>query len=122
MQPVSYARHQFPPEIIRHAVRLYLRFSLSYLDVEELLAERGIESTYESVRRWVLKFRPVFARNLRRQRPRPASTWHLDEMVFDPKCGLSTDQHAKSVTRKGADGSSFWTLITAWTSICGPSA
>lgn len=81
MRPVSYARHQFPPEIIRHAVWLYLRFSLSYRDVEELLAERGIETTYESIRRWVLKFGPMFARNLRRLRSRPASTWHLDEMV-----------------------------------------
>src|SRR4051794_33161592 len=81
MQPVSYARHQFPAEIIRHAVWLYLRFSLSYRDVEELLAERGISVAYESVRRWVLKFGPDFARNLRRLRPRPTSTWHLDEMV-----------------------------------------
>ncbi|WP_238192292.1 IS6 family transposase, partial [Methylobacterium frigidaeris] len=81
MQPVSYARHQFPPEIIRHAVWLYLRFTLSYRDVEELLAERGISVAYESVRRWVLKFGPAFARNLRRLRPRLASTWHLDEMV-----------------------------------------
>lgn len=81
MQPVSYAGHQFPPEIIRHAVWLYLRFSLSYRDVEELLAERGIETTYESVRRRVLKFGPKFARNLRRLRPRPTSTWHSDEMV-----------------------------------------
>src|SRR4051795_7313076 len=80
MQAVSYARHQFPPEIIRHAVWLYLRFSLSYRDVEELLAERGISVAYESVRRWVLKFGPDFARNLRRSRPRPASTWHLDEV------------------------------------------
>lgn len=74
MQPVSYARHQFPPELIRHAVWPCLHFSLSYRDVEELLAERGIETTYESVRRWVMKFGPVFARNLRRMRPRPAST------------------------------------------------
>src|SRR3954468_10603730 len=81
MQPVSYARHQFPAEIIRHAVWLYLRFTLSYRDVEELLAERGISVAYESVRRWVLKSGPTFARNLRRLRPRPASKWHLDEMV-----------------------------------------
>ena len=81
MQPVSYARHQFPAEIIRHAVWLYLRFTLSYRDVEELLAERGIETSYETVRRWVLKFGPAFARNLRRLRPRPTGTWHLDEMV-----------------------------------------
>src|SRR3954464_11043450 len=81
MQPISYARHQFPPEVIRHALWLYLRFTLSYRDVEELLAERGLDVTYETVRRWVLKFGPAFARNLRRLRPRPTSTWHLDEMV-----------------------------------------
>src|SRR5215217_8618469 len=81
MQPISYARHQFPAEIIRHATWLYLRFTLSYRDVEELLAERGIETSYETVRRWVLKFEPAFARNLRRLRPRPTRTWHLDEMV-----------------------------------------
>jgi transposase-like protein len=53
MQPISYARHQFPPEVIRHAVWLYLRFTLSYRDVEELLAERGLDLSYETVRRWV---------------------------------------------------------------------
>jgi putative transposase len=81
MQPISYARHQFPAEVIRHAVWLYLRFTLNYRDVEGLLAERGIETSYETVRRWVLKFGPMFARNLRRLRPKPAGTWHLDEMV-----------------------------------------
>ena len=81
MQPISYARHQFPPEVIRHAVWLYLRFTLSFRDVEELLAERGVAVSYESVRRWVGKFGPAFARNLRRLRPRPSGTWHLDEMV-----------------------------------------
>ena len=77
MQPISYARHQFPSEIIRHAVWLYLRFTLSYRDVEELLAERGIETSYETVRRWVRKFGPMFARNLRRLRPRPTGTWQV---------------------------------------------
>jgi transposase-like protein len=81
MQPISYARHQFPPEIIRQAVWLYLRFTLSYRDVEELLAERGPDVSYETIRRWVLKFGPAFVRNLRRGRPRPADIWHLDEMV-----------------------------------------
>ena len=81
MQPISYARHQFPPEVIRHAVWLYLRFTLSYRDVEELLAERGLDLSYETVRRWVLKFGPAFARNLRRLRPRPSAQWHLDEMA-----------------------------------------
>jgi transposase-like protein len=82
MQPISYARHQFPAEVIQHAVWLYPRFTLSYRDVEELLAERGIETSYETVRRWVLKFGPAFARNLRHLRPRPAGTWHLDEMMI----------------------------------------
>jgi putative transposase len=81
MQPISYARHQFPAEIIRHATWLYLRFTLSYRVVEELLAERGIEISYETVRRWVLKFGPLFARNLRLLRPKPTGTWHLEEMV-----------------------------------------
>ena len=71
MQPISYARHQFPAEIIRHAVWLYLRFTLSYRDVEELLAERGIATSYESIRRWVLTFGPVIAHRLRARRPKP---------------------------------------------------
>ena len=78
---ISFARHQFPPEVIRHAVWLYVRFTLSYRDVEDLLAERGLDVSYETVRRWVLKFGPLFARELRRRRPRPTSQWHLDEMA-----------------------------------------
>jgi transposase-like protein len=81
MTPVSYARHQFPPAIIRHAVWLYLRFSLSYRDVEDLLAERGLDVSYETVRRWVRKFGVLFAQGLRKRRPRTSSQWHLDEMV-----------------------------------------
>jgi transposase-like protein len=78
---ISFARHQFPPAVIRHAVWLYIRFTLSYRDVEDLLAERGLDVSYETVRRWVLKFGPVFVRELRRRRPRPTSRWHLDEMA-----------------------------------------
>src|SRR5436309_15598894 len=81
MDQPSYRRHRFPPLIIQHAIWLYLRFTLSYRDVEELLAERGLEVSYETVRRWVLKFGPGFARRLRRSRPRPSDRWHLDEMV-----------------------------------------
>src|SRR3954451_9044128 len=81
MDQLSYRRHRFPPPIIQHAVWLYLRFTLSYRDVEELLAERGLEVSYESVRRWVLKFGPAFAHRLRGSRPRPSDRWHLDEMV-----------------------------------------
>ena len=61
---ISFARHQFPPAIIRHAVWLYVRFTLSYRDVEDLLAERGLDVSYETVRRWVLKFGPLFAREI----------------------------------------------------------
>src|SRR5476649_783947 len=71
MQTISNARHRFPPDVIRHAVWLYLRFTLSYRDVEDLLAERGLEISKETIRRWVLKFGPVVARNLRRGRPVP---------------------------------------------------
>ena len=78
---ISFARHQFPPDIIRHAVWLYLRFTLSFRDVEDLLAERGLDISYETVRRWVLKFGPAIARRLRQRRPRPSDRWHLDEMV-----------------------------------------
>src|SRR3984957_20287617 len=81
MAPLSYRRHAFPPEIIQHATWLYLRFTLSYRDVEELLAERGLDVSYETVRSWVVKFGPIIARRLRRCRPRPSDRWHLDEMV-----------------------------------------
>src|SRR3712207_8016540 len=80
MPPISYARHQFPPEVIRRAVWLYLRFTLSYRDVEDLLAERGLEVSHETVRRWVLKFGPAIARRLRQRRPKPSPRWHLDAM------------------------------------------
>jgi len=81
MPSISYARHQHPPTVIQYSVWLYLRFTLSYRDVEELLAQRGLDVSYDSIRRWVLKFGPAIARRLRRQRPRPSSRWHLDEMV-----------------------------------------
>src|SRR6202790_5202156 len=81
MFPISYRRHRFPPAVIQHAVWLYLRFTLSYRDVEELLAQRGLDLSYESVRCWVLKFGPMIARRLRQRRPRPSDRWHLDEMI-----------------------------------------
>ena len=81
MAPLSYRRHRFPPEIIQHAIWLYLRFTLSYRDVADLLAERGLGISYETVRRWVLKFGPAIARRLRQRRPRPSDRWHLNEMV-----------------------------------------
>ena len=81
MKPISYKRHRFPPDVIRHAVWLYFRFTLSLRDVEDLLAERGIDVSYEAIRTWTQKFGAQFARNLRRSRSKPTGRWHLDEMV-----------------------------------------
>ena len=81
MKPISYARHRFPPDLIRHAVWLYLRFTLSYRDVEDLLTERGLDVSNESIHRWVLKFGSAITTNLRSIRSRPHDQWHLDEMV-----------------------------------------
>jgi putative transposase len=80
--PISYKRHRFPPEIIAHAVWLYSRFPLSLRLVEEMLLERGIVVSYETVRRWALKFGPEYARRLRRKRPSRRDIWHLDEVVI----------------------------------------
>jgi len=73
-----YKGHRFPHEIISHAVWLYYRFSLSYRDVEELLAERGVVVTYETVRQWCLKFGQTYANQLRRRRARPGDKWFMD--------------------------------------------
>ncbi|GHO47395.1 hypothetical protein KSX_55580 [Ktedonospora formicarum] len=78
-----YKGFRFPSEIIGHAVWLYVRFSLSFRDVEELLAQRGIVVTYETVRQWCLKFGQMCANALRHHHPRCGDTWHLDE-VFLP--------------------------------------
>ena len=81
MRPISFKRHRFPPDAIRHAEWLYFRFTLSIRDVEELMAQRGIQVSREAVRCWVNKFGPLIASNLRRRRARPTGRWHLDEMV-----------------------------------------
>ena len=81
MKAISYKRHRFPPEVIQHAVWLYFRFTMSLRDVEDLLAERGIDVSYETVRCWARKFGPAIARNLKRLHGRADSIWHLDEMV-----------------------------------------
>jgi len=80
MKQISYSRHRFPGSIIQHAVWLYFRFPLSYRDVEDMLAERSIDVSYETVRRWALKFGLDYARKLRRLRPRSDGRWHLDEV------------------------------------------
>jgi putative transposase len=79
---ISYQRHRFPSAIISHAVWLYHRFWLSYREVEELLAERGIIVTYESIRRWCLKFGLAYARRLKKRQGRLGDAWHLDEVVI----------------------------------------
>jgi len=81
MRPISFKRHRFRPDVIRYAVWLYFRFTLSIRDVEELLAQRGVEASREAVRCWVIKFGPLIAANLRRRRSPPSSRWHLDQMV-----------------------------------------
>src|SRR5690606_19195846 len=81
MKPLSFKRHRFPAEVIRHAVWLYFRFSLSFRDVEELMAQRGIDVSYETIRCWTIKFGPLIARRLKKRRVPPTGRWHLDEMV-----------------------------------------
>lgn len=81
MRQISFMRHRFPPDVMRYAVWQCFRFTMSLRDVEELLAERGIDVTYETVRCWANKFGPSIAANIRRTRPRADSVWHLDEMV-----------------------------------------
>ncbi|RFZ83830.1 IS6 family transposase [Shinella sp. WSJ-2] len=79
---VSYKRHRFPQEIISNAVWLYFRFPLSLRLVEEMLLERGIVVSYETIRRWGRKFGPAYAKQLRRRRPSRQDVWHLDEVVI----------------------------------------
>ncbi len=77
---LSYHGYRFPPEIISHAVWLYHRFCLSYREVEELLTERGITVTYETIRQWYQKFGPAYVRKLKRRQGRLGDTWHIDEI------------------------------------------
>lgn len=77
---MSYRGFRFPPDVIQRAIWLYLRFSLSLRDVEDILAERGIDVTYETIRCWVHRFGPQISAKIRAGRPRPTSKWHLDEM------------------------------------------
>ena len=82
MTKISYSGYRFPPEILQQAIWLYVRFTLSFRDVEDLLAERGILVSYESVRRWVNHFGPMIAADLRKRRPKPHTIWHLDEVYL----------------------------------------
>jgi transposase-like protein len=82
MRKIGCAGYRFPPEIIQQAIWLYLRFTLSLRDVEDLLAVRAIGVSYEAVRRWVNHFGPLIAADLRKRRPKPHTTWHLDEVYL----------------------------------------
>ena len=82
MKKISYSGYRFPPEIIHQAIWLYLRFTLSLRDVEDLLAERGVALSYQTVRRWVNHFGPMIAADLRKRRLKPHGTWHLDEVYL----------------------------------------
>src|SRR5258706_12920713 len=77
-----YQRHRFPAEIISHCVWLYFRFTLSFRDVEEMLAMRGVSLTYETVREWCLKFGQTYANGLRRKSSLSGDRWHLDEVFL----------------------------------------
>ncbi|MCX4784412.1 IS6 family transposase [Streptomyces sp. NBC_01264] len=78
----SYKNHRYPVEIIAHCVWLYFRFPLSFREVEEMMLERGVIVSYETVRRWCLKFGQAYANALRRRRPQPGDKWHLDEVFI----------------------------------------
>ena len=77
---LSYHGYRFPPDIISHAVWLYHRFGVSFRDVEDLLAQRGITVSYEAIRLWCLTFGSVYARRLKRRQDRLGDIWHLDEV------------------------------------------
>jgi len=79
----SYRGYRFPPDIISHAVWLYHRFGLSFRDVEDLLAERGVAVTYEAIRQWCQTFGVNYARRLRRRRGRMGDRWYLDEVFVE---------------------------------------
>ena len=82
MKTSIYTRHRFHPDIIRRAVWIYFKFNLSFRDVEELMIERGVEVSYETVRRWVDKFGSTYAKRLRSRFESPSPVWHLDEVYI----------------------------------------
>ncbi len=127
-EPSSYHRHRFPAEIISHAVWLYHVFSLSLRDVELILAERGVVVTHESIRNWCQKFGAEFAKRLRRRRPRPGDTWHLDEVFIRIRGVLhylwrAVDQHGVVLDilvqekRDGAAAKRFFRRLLQWVAI-----
>jgi putative transposase len=101
MTEISYSGYRFPPEIIQQAIWLYVRFTLSFRDVEDLLAERGIVVSYETVRRWVNHFGPKIAADLRKRRPKSHTIWHLDESLSQDRWSLGLP-----LARRGCRGRS----------------
>src|ERR1700716_3366563 len=100
MALLSYRRHRFPPTLIQHAIWLYLRFTLRYRDVEEMLAQRGLDISYETVRRLVLKFGPLIARNLRRgararARDGTSTRWLSGSPAIGCTCGAPSTTKAR---------------------------
>ena len=89
MKAELYKHHRFPGKIISHCVWLYYRFGLSFRAVEELLFERGVKLSYETIRRWCLKFGSEYARRLKRRRAQPGDKWHLDEVFLN----ISGERH-----------------------------
>jgi len=116
-QPVNYRGYRFPSEIISYAVWLYYRFGLSFRDVEDLLAERGITVTYEAIRHWCRTFGLDYARRLRHRRGRQGDTWHLDEL-FVKICASRVNRARRSGSLAKASGRIFsatWRL--SWVSV-----
>jgi putative transposase len=103
----SYKGHRYPVEIINHCVSLYFQFPLSFREVEELMLERGVAVSYETIRRWCAKFGPAYASGLRRRRPRPGDKWHCDEVFIR----INGTQHYL-----GARSTSTATCSTFWSS------
>jgi putative transposase len=107
MTKISYSGYRFPPEIIHQAIWLYLRFTLSFRDVEDWLTERGIAISYEPFRRWPNHFGPIIAVELRKRRPKPHAVWHLDE-VYLKSMGAWSIRGAPSTPR-----ARFWSTPSA---------
>src|SRR5437588_1993117 len=105
MDKLSYHRHRFPSIVIHQGRLALFRFALSYRDVEDMLAERGIDVSYETVRRWALKFGGIIARKLRRGRPRPDGRWHLDEVFVSTakaRSWTSSFNHGETARRRSS--------------------
>ncbi len=94
---ISYKRQRFPAELISYCVWLYYTSPLSSRDIQEMVAYRGIEVTYEAIRKWCRKFAQAYADQIRRQHPKPADKWHLDEVVIKPTYDEPSINMAKSL-------------------------